>query len=58
MEESDKEQKNKDKKKDLLREPHPTLDKIVVSIVDNGNGIKTKDLKKIFKLFGQSKSKD
>lgn len=36
--------------------PHPTVDKLVISVQDTGVGIKNKDRIKLFKLFGKLQS--
>ena len=42
----------KEHKIETLYRPDDTKDKIIIEVVDSGIGIKKKDKKKLFKLFG------
>jgi signal transduction histidine kinase len=50
--ESDDSKFEKEHKVETLYNPEVQRDKIVIQVVDTGIGIKKKDKKKLFKLFG------
>ena len=52
----DKGNKKKQYNLDGVYDSHPEKDKIAVTVVDSGIGIKKDDLKKLFRLFGQASS--